>query len=129
MALLTAHRLEPSQAFRVSIHLAQNDYIRRGRNRPAPGERPDQMTESFATASYFTNREGAAPEVGTVFLDIGGGTSDISISQSKQPRYQVSIRCAGRDIFLAPLFQRRKDVIPKFAKVNGFSRETADRLI
>ena len=90
---------------------------------------PDQMTESFATASYFTSREGAAPEVGTVFLDIGGGTSDISIWQGNQPRYQVSIRFAGRDIFLAPLFGKRKDVIPNFAKVSGFSRETADRLI
>jgi hypothetical protein len=90
---------------------------------------PQQMTESFATARYFTSREDAAPQVGTVFLDIGGGTSDISIWQGNEPRYQVSIRFAGRDIFLAPLFQKRKELVPNFAMTDNFPGETANRLI
>ncbi len=73
------------------------------------------MTESFAAASYFTHREEAPPVVGAIFVDIGGGTSDISIWQDNTERCGVSIRFAGRDIFLAPLFQLRARLIKDFA--------------
>ncbi|MDQ2839629.1 MAG: hypothetical protein M3Y72_01035, partial [Acidobacteriota bacterium] len=76
---------------------------------------PQQMTESFATARYFTHREEAPPVVGAVFMDIGGGTSDISIWQNNTERCGLSIKFAGRDIFLEPLFYLRGRLIKDFA--------------
>jgi hypothetical protein len=75
---------------------------------------PQQMTESFANARYFTHREEAPPVVGAVFMDIGGGTTDISIWQDNSERCGLSIRFAGRDIFLAPLFHLRGRLIKDF---------------
>ena len=78
-------------------------------------QEPQQMTESFATARYFTHREEAPPVVGAVFLDIGGGTSDISVWQDNTERCGLSIKFAGRDIFLEPLFHLRSRLIKDFA--------------
>jgi hypothetical protein len=86
-------------------------------------ETPNSMVESLATARYFKEKEKAAPQVGSVFLDIGGGTTDISIWQGTESKCEVSIRCAGRDLFLAPLFETREQVIPDFQLV-GVSAET-----
>jgi len=72
------------------------------------------MTESFANARYFTHREEAPPVVGAVFMDIGGGTTDMSIWQDNAERCGISIRFAGRDIFLGPLFHLRNRLIRDF---------------
>ncbi|MBV9268868.1 MAG: hypothetical protein JO061_22050, partial [Acidobacteriaceae bacterium] len=77
-------------------------------------QHPEEMTESFATARYFTHREEAPPVVGAVFVDIGGATSDISIWQDNTERCGISIKYAGRDIFLAPLFHARAKLIKDF---------------
>lgn len=78
-------------------------------------QEPQQMTESFANARYFTHREEAPPVVGAVFMDIGGGTTDMSIWQDNAERCGISIRFAGRDIFLGPLFHLRGRLIKDFA--------------
>lgn len=92
---------------------------------------PVRMTESYATARYFKEREEAPPEVGAIFLDIGGGTTDISIWQESTERCGISIRFAGRDLFLAPLFEMRSRVLPQFATIapERVSQATVSRLI
>ncbi len=92
---------------------------------------PVSMTESFATARYFTEREEAPPVVGAAFLDIGGGTTDISVWQENTERCGVSLKFAGRDLFLAPLFQLRSRLLPEFASIapERVSEATVSRLI
>ena len=94
-------------------------------------QNPVRMTESFATARYFKEREEAPPEVGAIFVDIGGGTTDISIWQESTERCGISIRFAGRDLFLAPLFQQRSRLLPEFAALapERVSEATVSRLI
>jgi hypothetical protein len=58
-----------------------------------------QRTESEAAALYFVTHCNAATAVGTVFIDIGGSTSDISIWQDDKPTWQTSVLLAGRSIF------------------------------
>ena len=55
--------------------------------------------------------------MGAIFLDIGGGTTDISIWQESTERCGISIRFAGRDLFLAPLFQLRSRLLPEFVAI------------
>jgi len=74
-----------------------------------------RQTESVAVARYFAAIEGpgkAFPAVGALFIDIGGGTSDISIWQDRRLLLQSSIRLSGREMFLRPLFQMRHQVLP-----------------
>ena len=92
---------------------------------------PVKMMESFAAACYFKEREQAPPKTGAIILDIGGGTTDISIWQESEELYGVSIRFAGRDMFLAPLFEIRSRLIPEFARVDPkhISQATVSRLL
>lgn len=64
-------------------------------------EIPKDETESIAAAKYFRDRNGhdAPTDIGAVFIDIGGSTSDIAIWQGGL-LWQTSILLAGRDIFL-----------------------------
>lgn len=61
------------------------------------GERGLQ-TEAIAFASYFGNHLNCQM-VHTACLDVGGGTTDISIWQDNSLLHQVSVPFAGRDIF------------------------------
>jgi hypothetical protein len=56
-------------------------------------------TESVAAALYFVNHQNAATAVGTIFMDIGGSTSDISVWQDNRAVWQTSVLLAGRSIF------------------------------
>lgn len=62
---------------------------------------PNDETESIAAAKYFCDPNGhqAPTNIGAVFIDIGGSTSDIAIWQ-RGLLWQTSILLAGRDIFL-----------------------------
>jgi hypothetical protein len=64
-------------------------------------ERGSLLTESIAAAFYFRKRN----PLQTIFLcvDIGGGTSDVSIWIKSRHVFQTSIRFASRDMFVAPL--------------------------
>lgn len=68
------------------------------------------QTEAVAFASYFGNFQNRQM-VHTSCLDVGGGTTDISIWQDNQLIHQVSVPFAGRDISSQLL--RRK---PSFLK-------------
>jgi len=61
------------------------------------------ITESIAAAYYFKYNNPRE----TVFLclDIGGGTSDVSICVKDKYVFQSSIRFASRDMFIAPLLE------------------------
>ena len=67
-------------------------------------------TEAVAFASYFGNHQ-SRQMVHTSCLDVGGGTTDISIWQENRLVHQVSVPFAGRDISSQLL--RRK---PSFLK-------------
>ncbi len=54
-------------------------------------------TESLAFAQYFADKE-RRDLVCSTCIDIGGGTSDISIWQKNQLLHQCSIKLAGRDL-------------------------------
>ena len=81
------------------------------------GPAPKLLTESTAAARYFKEVEKAPVSSGAIFVDIGGGTSDISVWQNNEPKYQLSIQFAGRDLFLDPLFEIREKVLPTFRQV------------
>ena len=72
------------------------------------------QTEAVAFASYFGNFQ-ARQMVHTSCLDIGGGTTDISIWQENRLIHQSSIPYAGKDIS-SKLLQRKpsflKDLFP-----------------
>jgi hypothetical protein len=67
---------------------------------------PRKMSESHASAVYFADKLSASTNYGTICIDIGGGTSDIAIWQADELRHQVSLRLAGREIFLNTLRSR-----------------------
>lgn len=55
-------------------------------------------TESVALAQYFNDKE-KHPLLRTTCIDMGGGTSDISIWENRRIVYQCSVLFAGRNIF------------------------------
>lgn len=69
-------------------------------------------SESLAVAQYFADQEGHNL-VNTTCIDLGGGTSDISIWEENKLVHQCSVQLAGRDLFsqfleLNPKFLERK---------------------
>lgn len=96
----------------------------------------DLKTESIVTAKFFAGEFGGFAD-GSVCIDIGGETSDISIWQKGTLCWQTSIRFAGRHIFLnllkhKPNFLRDVGVteqgIPALRNPNDFYSQ-ADTLI
>jgi hypothetical protein len=73
-----------------------------------------RRSESEAAAIYFVTHCKAATAVGTVFIDIGGSTSDISVWQDNRPVWQTSVLLAGRSIFSNYLWHR-----PEFLRAFG----------
>jgi len=72
----------------------------------------EPKTESVAAAQYFSTITYAPPallEVGTVVIDIGGGTSDISVWQRGKVCLQTSVRWSAREILLRAFEKNRKD--------------------
>lgn len=74
-------------------------------------------TESLAVAQYFADREGHDLMYSTC-IDMGGGTSDISVWESNKLIHQSSIQLAGRDLLsrfleLNPTFIEQYFNVPK----------------
>lgn len=63
------------------------------------------LTESSAVAQFFADPAQECRLANTVFIDIGGGTSDISIWEDWQPVYQSSLKIASHDLFIQFLRQ------------------------
>ncbi len=84
--------------------------------------RPQKMAESVASARFFAEH----PEIlirapfneGTVCIDIGGGTSDISVWQENRLIWQISLRFAGRDILFDYLYRD-----PSVLKLLGYQEK------
>lgn len=88
---------------------------------------PEWRTESEAAANYFKYKDNARPGLAAMFLDIGGATTDISLWRQNRLVSQVSIRLAGREIFLRPfaliapqLFRDHPSVTLSAAEVDGW---------
>lgn len=73
----------------------------------------DQLLRESVASTYFfaSGKAGASPQFqrGVVILDIGGGTTDISIIEGRDNefRYLGSVRYAGRDLFLNTLLRHQ----------------------
>ncbi|MDR1459355.1 MAG: hypothetical protein LBI60_04000 [Bacteroidales bacterium] len=62
------------------------------------------LTESVAAALFFRkNQDNARMQSTFLCLDIGGGTSDISIWLRQDLKFQTSVKFASRDMFVTPL--------------------------
>ncbi|TFI50782.1 hypothetical protein BLD44_029795 [Mastigocladus laminosus UU774] len=82
----------------------------------------DFRSESLAVAQYFADHEGH-DLVNTTCINVGGGTSDISIWEEETLVHQCSVLLAGRDLFsqfleLNPKFLERRFGI-EAAEVKG----------
>jgi hypothetical protein len=81
------------------------------------GKEPRNMSESVAAAHFFANFDDIKAKLGrgAVCIDIGGGTSDISVWQGSdiKLRWQTSLLYAGRDIFLE-LLRRKPEFLENF---------------
>ena len=78
---------------------------------PEQSDQAQFRTESLAIAQYFADQE-KHKLVNTTCIDMGGGTSDISIWEQRKLVHQCSVQLAGRDIFsqflaMNPKFQDR----------------------
>lgn len=81
-------------------------------------------TESLAIAEYFVKEENQTL-VNATCIDIGGGTSDITIWENQQLIYQCSIQLAGRDLFSQFLEKRKRiaiDVFQQYAPIREQER-------
>jgi len=82
------------------------------------------QTESIAFAQYFAD-ELKEQLVYTTCLDVGGGTSDISIWKDMELIHQLSIPFAGRDIFHNTLSWN----ISRVGEVFGLSEQLSEALL
>ncbi|BAZ43694.1 hypothetical protein NIES4102_06950 [Chondrocystis sp. NIES-4102] len=73
-------------------------------------------TESLAFAQYFADRE-EYNLVRSTCIDIGGGTSDISIWENNELIHQCSVRLAGRQL-ISQLFEVNIDFLCKSFQVD-----------
>ncbi len=81
------------------------------------------QTEAIAFASYFGNYQ-ARQMVHTACLDVGGGTTDISIWQDNSLLHQVSVPFAGRNICTSIL--QAKPSFIRFLFAPGITGDIAD---
>ena len=91
---------ELNQYHKNWIRLTRNLANRTGikQNCPTADDNNFFRTESLAVAQYFADRE-KHNLVSTTCIDMGGGTSDISIWQDNWLLHQCSVQLAGRHIF------------------------------
>lgn len=69
----------------------------------------NSKTESLAAAAFFRDYQNhrAQTSLGTVFVDIGSSTSDVSVWQEDKLLWQISIPFAGQHIFLNYLYSNQ----------------------
>lgn len=82
---------------------------------PANCELPPAIakTESVAAAQYFSRidyDDRALTDVGSLVIDVGGGTSDISVWKGGEVRFQTSLRWSAREILLQALERERAEL-------------------
>ena len=97
----TAFGLSNKQNFQETLELIIDGLRRNTGIEIVFNTKDNLLTESIAAAYYFKNKNPSKQ----IFLcvDIGGGTSDISIWIRTKYVFQSSIRFASRDMFVEPL--------------------------
>ena len=80
---------------------------------PEVSDADNFCTESLAIAQYFADIE-EHDLVNTTCIDMGGGTSDISIWEENNLVHQCSVQLAGRDIFSQFLEKNPKFIEQRF---------------
>ena len=83
---------------------------------PDQGDLDYFRTESLAVAQYFADRE-EYDLVRSTCIDLGGGTSDISIWENNQLVHQCSVRLAGRQL-ISQFFEVNIDFLCKSFEEN-----------
>ena len=79
---------------------------------------PDFRTESLAVAQYFADAdEERADMIYSTCIDMGGGTSDISIWEDNRLVHQCSVQLAGRDL-LSKFLEQNPQFLEKRFGVN-----------
>ena len=63
-------------------------------------EKTDFRTESISSALYFAEGQKTSFVENVITIDIGGGTSDISIWQNLNLIWRNSFRLAGKDVLI-----------------------------
>jgi hypothetical protein len=86
---------------------------------------PLYNTESVAAAAFFENYQNAQTVLGTIFVDIGSSTSDISVWQKNTLLWQISLPFAGQDIFLNYLYSN-KSIRQKFELPEPQNNDNSD---
>ena len=81
---------------------------------------PEMRLESLASALYFQDTNKGYFTQSVITLDIGGGTSDISIWQSEKLIWQSSVKLAGQDI-LIKFLSKRKEAVRYFKVADDIS--------
>ncbi len=94
-------RQDKNRYFKVWEDITKELVLKTGIKHKLPTSIKDEQsfcTESLAFAQYFADYEDK-DLVNTTCIDIGGGTSDISIWERNTLVHQCSVQLAGRDIF------------------------------
>ena len=69
-------------------------------------KRYESLPESVASALYFAKHKEAHFSGNVITIDIGGGTSDLTIWQHQKMLWESSLRLGGRDTLIAVLAHR-----------------------
>ena len=90
---------------------------------------PEYWPESKANAYYFKNLGGVHFAGGAVCLDIGAGTTDISVISGTPARivYHTSLQFAGRYLFRS--IYKNYNIFASTLHLNGLENEPRDALI
>ncbi len=94
---------------------------------------PELETESQASTYFYAippqikgyNIPRATFTDGVIIIDIGGGTSDISIIEGRQNefKFKTSLKFAGREIFLRPILRH-----PRFLNLFGVDNDSIAKI-
>ncbi|XZF62201.1 MAG: hypothetical protein ACSI46_25000 [Gloeotrichia echinulata DVL01] len=87
-----------------------------------------RLSESLAAAYYFSELRRRERKPTFICIDMGGGTSDISIWQDNTLVHQCSILLAGKDLFCKFLEQEhRYDILKEFVGSDEFENLSGEQ--
>ena len=126
----TAFSAAKTMTFSATCQDAVNEVLQDSGFDTAPVvQAPEYWPESKATAYYFSNLGGVHFAGGAVCLDIGAGTTDISVVSGHPARivYHTSLQFAGRYLFRS--IYKHYDIFASTLNLNGMTGESRDALI
>ena len=126
----TAFSSAKTMTFSATCQDAVNEAIKDSGFDIAPVlQAPEYWSESKANAYYFSKLGGVHFAGGAVCLDIGAGTTDISVISGHPARivYHTSLQFAGRYLFQS--IYKHYDIFASTLNLNGMEAEPRDALI